>query len=378
MELDTHLCQAHLYDGQTAQSHTVQVRVVASGLEVVFSDRPSEIWAYGSFCQTEGFYDGELVRFEKNNALGQALVTDDLQILTAIHRRNPTLGFHNPKFRRYRPLLVGFSLFCIVFIGWLLYGYRLPASVDGIARIAPVAWEEALGRSMVAHIAPEEKRRRDPIYTEVLDEIVARLTAQSNAPYTFRVYVVDDAHINAYALPGGYMAITTGFLEQLESAEQIAGVIAHEMQHVVQRHGTRTVLQEMSTRTLIAAISGSGNGLDYVLDWAALASSLRFSRMHESSADLEGMKMILDAKINPKGMVEAFETLLAKTGDLPDGLAYISTHPLTKDRVRSLSPYVDSLRVAPIPIVSDSTWTRFVQTISTCPEPSDAPALDSP
>lgn len=360
---DTHIWHAHFYDGQTAQPHTVQIEVLANGLEVIYSDRPSEIWTYGSFRQTEGFHSGELVRFEKNDTFGQALVIDDVQILEVMRERDPSSDFHNPRLRRYRVPLVGFSLVSIVFIIWLLYGYILPVFIDGIAHIAPVAWEESLGRSVVAYIAPKENRCQDEIYTEVFDEIVARLTAPTNLPYTFRVYVVKNAHVNAFALPGGYMAITTGFLKRVKSAEQIAGIIAHEMQHVVQRHGTRAVLREMSTRTLIAAISGGGEGLDYVLDGAALAGALRFSRDHESSADIEGMKMILDAKIDPKGMVEAFEILLEITGDMPDGLVYASTHPLTKNRIHSLSPYLDSLQVDPIPIVSDSTWARFAQAI---------------
>lgn len=363
MARDTHMRQAHFYDGLTAQPHTVQIVVLANGLEVIFSDRPSEIWAYGNFRQTEGFHSGELVRFEKSDTFGQALVIDDVQILEVIRERAPASGFHNPRLRRYRVPLVGFSLVSIVFIVWLLYGYILPVFIDGIARIAPVAWEESLGRSVVAYIAPKEGRCQDEIYTEVFDEIGSRLTAQTNTPYTFRIYVVKNAQVNAFALPGGYMAITTGFLKRVKSAEQIAGVIAHEMQHVVQRHGTRAVLREMSTRALIAAISGGGEGLDYVLDGAALVGALRFSRDHESSADIEGMKMILDAQIDPKGMVEAFEILLEITGDMPDGLVYASTHPLTKNRIRSLSPYLDSLKVDPIPIVSDSTWARFAQAI---------------
>ena len=363
MARDTLMWHAHFYDGQTAQPHTVQIEVLANGLEVIFSDRPSEIWTYGNFRQTEGFHSGELVRFEKNDTFGQALVIDDVQILEVIRERDPTSNFHNPRLRRYRVPLVGFSLISIVFTVWLLYGYILPVFIDGIARIAPVAWEESLGRSVVAYIAPKEDRCQDEIYTEVFDEIAGRLIAPTNLPYTFRIYVVNDAQVNAYALPGGYMAITTGFLKRVKSAEQIAGVIAHEMQHVVQRHGTRAVLQEMSTRTLIAAISGGGEGLDYVLDGAALVGALRFSRDHESSADIEGMKMILDANIDPKGMVEAFEILLEITGDMPDGLVYASTHPLTKNRIRSLSPYLDSLKADPIPIVSDSTWARFAQAI---------------
>ncbi|MDE2954432.1 MAG: hypothetical protein OXR71_07905, partial [Gemmatimonadota bacterium] len=152
MARDTHMWQAHFYDGLTAQPHAVLVKVLANGLEVIFSDRPSEIWAYGNFRQTEGFHSGELVRFEKSDTFGQALVIEDVQILRVIRERAPDSSFHNPRLRRYRVPLVGFSLVSIVFIIWLLYGHILPLFIDGIARIAPVAWEESLGRSVVAYI----------------------------------------------------------------------------------------------------------------------------------------------------------------------------------------------------------------------------------
>lgn len=361
MERDT--WHAHFFDGQTAQRYPVQARVGADDLEVIFSDRPSERWAYGSFRQTEGFYAGEWVRFEKDDGSGQALAIEDVAILTAIRARYPASGFHDPAFRRYRPPLVGLCIAGIVLVVWLIYGYGLPMFVDGIARIAPVAWENALGRSFVAYIAPEADRCGDAVYAEMVDEIVARLTAQADLPYTFRVYVVDDARLNAYALPGGYIAITTRFLAQMKSPEQLAGIIAHEMQHVAQRHGTRAIFREIATRALVAAVSSEAGGLDYVLDNAAMVGSMRFSRQHESAADIQGMNMILDAKIDPAGMVEVFEIILATTGDLPDALAYISSHPLTKDRLRSLASYADSLSVAPVPIVPDSTWARFERAI---------------
>ncbi|MDE2722875.1 MAG: hypothetical protein OXI59_05825, partial [Gemmatimonadota bacterium] len=92
MARDTHRWHAHFYDGEIAQPHTVQIEVLANGLEIIFSDRPSEIWTYGSFRQTEGFHSGELIRFEKSDTFGQALVIEDVQILEVIRERAPASG----------------------------------------------------------------------------------------------------------------------------------------------------------------------------------------------------------------------------------------------------------------------------------------------
>lgn len=353
---------AEYYDGRTAQSHPARIKPTGRGLEF-YADGDLHFWRYEDIDQTQGNHAFEHVRFQTRADLPEAIVVKDTDLLRKIRDLGSpdSPRFHDPDSRARRRGLMVAAIVGIGLAGWLIYMYAIPVSVRLATAIIPVSWEEALGRSAVAHIAPSEKRSDLGIHTQVMDRLVARLTSRSDFPYEFKVYVVEDSRFNAFALPGGYIAFNTGLIRMMDTPEQLAGILAHEIQHVVQRHGTRFVLRQISTRALIAAIGGQEGGVDYVLDWASLAGALRFSRENETSADHEGMKLILEAGIDPVGMVEALKTILDVRGDLPRGLSYLSSHPLTRDRIQLLEPYLDSLRGDPKPIISDAEWQDFLE-----------------
>ena len=180
MERDT--WHAHFFDGQTAQRYPVQARVGADDLEVIFSDRPSERWAYGSFRQTEGFYAGEWVKFEKDDGSGQALAIEDVAILTAIRARYPASGFHDPRGSPLPPPARR-----------AVHRVHRPRCLSALR-----VWVAHVRRWHRAHRARRMGKRARSIlcrrtsrprrigvatrsYAEVVDEIVARLTAASRS-----------------------------------------------------------------------------------------------------------------------------------------------------------------------------------------------------
>jgi beta-barrel assembly-enhancing protease len=120
----------------------------------------------------------------------------------------------------------------------------LPALAARVAARIPLEWEEELGADLVDAIAPVDSRCTEPERVEALERIVQRLVESNDVgPYVFRVTIVDDTLVNAVAAPGGYIVVFQGLLEQAEAPEVVAGVLAHEIQHVVQRHGMTAVLK---------------------------------------------------------------------------------------------------------------------------------------
>src|SRR5438046_2895507 len=127
-------------------------------------------------------------------------------------------------------------------------------------------------------------------------------------PYPLRVYVVDMPTVNAFAAPGGSVVIFRGLLQRTDSPEQLAGVLAHEFQHVLQRHSTRAIIQHTSSGLLIAALTGDVTGpLAYGLEAARVLGHLRYSREAETEAGAEGLTMLLAARVDPAGMITFFE-----------------------------------------------------------------------
>ena len=132
----------------------------------------------------------------------------------------------------------------------------------------------------------------------------------STSPYRIRLSIVDAPAINAFAAPGGQVVILRGLLEKTASPEQLAGVLAHELQHVYQRHTTRAILEQTATTFLLSAISGDlSGGLAWGLEGARTMGSLHYNRTHEREADVEGLRMMQAARLDPAAMISFYEVM---------------------------------------------------------------------
>jgi Zn-dependent protease with chaperone function/predicted Zn-dependent protease len=352
--------QGFYLDGRTAARHRATIRLMQSGLEITTESGTTLWWRYEEIRQTQGFYAGEQVRLERGGETPEVLLVSDTTFLTDLRQVAPKLTtyFHDPARRRMRAKLTLLAALGAIGITTALYLWGIPALAALVASRVPVSWEERLGQAVVEHLAPPEKRCADPERARVINDIVTALTAPLPRPsYTFRVMVVDDPTVNAFAAPGGYVVIFRGLLERTRSAEELAGVLAHELQHVFQRHATRALLQHASTGLLIAALAGDASGaMTYGLESARALGTLRYSRQNEEEADAEGMRMLLAAGIDPAGMIAFFKVLQKEGGEAPGLLAYLSTHPNPGDRIESLKSLASQSQRTPVKLLPDYDW----------------------
>ena len=343
-------------DGRTAARQRVVIRVMRSALEVITEKGTTLWWPFQEIRQTQGFYAGEEVRLEKGGEIAEVLLVSDAAFLSELYRIAPEVAmrFHDPARRRMRVKLTVLAAVAVIAITLGLYLWGIPAMAGLVASRVPVSWEEQLGQSVVEQLAPPSRQCTDPTRTQAIDEITTILTdALPNSPYTFRVVVVDNPTVNAFAAPGGYIVVLKGLLEQTQSAEELAGVLAHEMQHVEKRHATRMMIQHASTGLLITALTGGGGDTSvWGLEGARTLGVLRYSRHHEEEADVEGLRLLVAANIDPKGMATFFESLKEEEGDTPHFLKYVSTHPDTVERIerlRSMAAHVEGHFVKLLP-----------------------------
>ena len=351
--------QAYYLDGQTAIRQPATVRLMRQGLEVQTSGGWTRLWPYTELRQTQGFYEGEEVRLERGGDLSEALLIPEVGFLTSLQEVAPQLGhrFHNPGIRRHRLRLTILAAVAVVGITGALYLWGIPALASLVAPRVPVAWEERLGRSAMDYLAPRELICEDPRRQKALDAIVARLAATAPSPYTFRLIVVNRPDVNALAAPGGYLVVFRGLLERTGSPEELAGVLAHEMQHVLQRHSTKALVQHLSTGLLITALTGDVSGaMAYGLESARVLGQLRYSRAAEAEADEQGMKLVIAAGFDPTGMIEFFERLERKGKDPSGLLKYLSSHPGSADRATRLRQLAAGASPASRPALEPSDW----------------------
>jgi len=333
--------QGHYFDGRTPVRHEVTVTVAVGGLQIQKGDAETLWWPYEQVRQAERIGSSGQVRLDRGEGYLESLVVSDPQFLTALQhmvpRWAPEFGKAFGKAPRERSQLTVILLCAAaaVAVVWLLYTWAIPAITDVLADYVPASWEEKLGLAVTEQLAPPEARCADSELNRALDEIASTLLAaegpRGEIPYTFHITVADRAEVNAFAGPGGYIVILRGLLKKTETPEELAGVLAHEMQHILQRHPTRAVLREMSTSSLIAVLSGNAEVAKDLLQAAGMLGELRYTRRDEAAADRAGMRMLQAAQINPQGLIE----FLGKM-DGGNSFQYFSTHPNTDERIREL------------------------------------------
>jgi len=352
--------QAHYLDGRSANRRAAVIYLEPSSLHITLDDGTALFWPYDEIQQTQGFYAGEQVRLERGGEFPEIVLISDHDFLASLHRFLPRRAarFHNPArlMARFRLTIVAACASIAIIAALYLWG--IPMLASAAAPWVPISWEEKLGQSVLRHLAPEEWRCADPVRAAKIEQMVAALTAtQPQSPYRFRVYVVNNPMFNALTAPGGHIVIFRGLLEKTRSAEELAGVLAHELQHALKRHVTRALLEYASTSLLVAAVVGDVSGMaSFGIETAQMLAQLRYSRHHELEADQAGLEMMLAAKFDPAGMISFFELVDKQEKELPAILSYISTHPRTTERIEKLKTLAAASREKPTKLLANYDW----------------------
>ena len=155
--------------------------------------------------------------------------------------------------------------------------------------------------------------------------------------------IADDELVNAFAAPGGYTYISTGIILSADTCGEIAGVLGHELGHVTQRHGVKTMETAMAGEQLAQLFLGDGLAADAAKTIWGFLNSTKFSQAHEAEADEVGVQIAHNAGYNPFGLVDFFKKILdleKKAGGT--GPAFLSSHPATPERIKDVTKEIAS------------------------------------
>ena len=323
------------YDGRSLAPQPVSIAVEPTGLTLHIASGSTQFWAYSELKQTQGRYSGEEVRLERGTGISETVVIPNANILLAIHRlgREEARHFHHPGTRRKRVYWTIAAALAALPIIYGIFTWGVPSLAGPITAAIPIAWETQLGRFVQQEFTNNENVCENTELADTLNSIMATLiTPIKDRPYQFQITVVDSPLVNAMAAPGGYLIVFRGLLQDTDTPEELAGVLAHEIQHVMLRHGMRLIVQHLSMAVIIAALSGDASGmLSYGLQAAQTLQTLSYSREAENQADERGLALLQQAGINPEGMMSFFEKLSHKHEDTSP-FRYFSTHPPTTER----------------------------------------------
>jgi len=174
--------------------------------------------------------------------------------------------------------------------------------------------EKAMGAQAHRGIIKQKKRLNNPklqAYVNNIGQLLARQSHRKDLRYTFTV--LDDPSVNAFALPGGYIYITTGLMVYLNSEAELAGVLGHEIGHVTARHGVKQQSAGMASAILVSVLSKKG-GADAGKQYGQLGKALLsgYGRDHELQADRLGAEYIARIGYQPQHMIEVVRVLKAQ------------------------------------------------------------------
>ncbi len=266
--------------------------------------------------------------------------------------------------------LIYATLFCTLMIP-AVAANELPDLGDLSATVLSPLQEQAIANQIMRDVMRSNQVVSDPEIVDYIQNLGYRLAA--NGPdkrQTFNFFVVQDNTINAFAMPGGVIGVHTGLILAANNESELAGVIGHEIGHVVQRHLARMLEKQKRDSILNLATLGLallaarsnpqlGSGAMSAASAGAIQKQLDYTREHEREADRVGLQILDNAGFDTRGMAEFFNTML-KSSRFVDGSApsFLRTHPLTTERITDVKNRVDSM---PYRQVQDSQEFQYVR-----------------
>ncbi|MCX5705334.1 MAG: Maf and M48 domain-containing protein [Candidatus Omnitrophica bacterium] len=199
--------------------------------------------------------------------------------------------------------------------------------------------EVAMGKSIADAVAQEYKLVNDPLVEERVEKIgkkIAVVCDRKDIDYHF--YVLDEDEVNAVSLPGGYVYIFKGLVDKVSSDDELAGVVAHEVGHIVARHSIKRLQADQAyslLRLLVSQAPGTTGGMGAAADAAFTELLLGYSREDELLADQLGARYSKLAGYDPHGMIKFMNKLQEIQRHKPlQPRTYYKTHPYVPDRIR--------------------------------------------
>lgn len=216
-------------------------------------------------------------------------------------------------------------------------------------------------------------------YINVLGDSIAKLSDERNLDWRF--YIVDSRDVNAFAVPGGYIYVNRGLIERAQNLSMLAGVLGHEIGHVIERHSVQQMekMQQANIGVTLACIltrvCGS-QAAGTLINVAGTAVFAKFSRDDEREADRDGIAYVTRAGIDPRGIPAMFRVLLAERNRKSSAVdSWFSTHPLEEERIAETEAMIKQIDEAILETLTKDTpnYQEFRRRVTALPPPPAMP-----
>ncbi len=243
-----------------------------------------------------------------------------------------------------------------------------PDSVNrGDVNVISVEQEWQMGEQFAAEVSRQVTLVADPVVQGFVAQLGEQIVAETElAGQDWQFYVVADPALNAFALPGGHVYVTTGLIAAASGPSELAGVMGHEIAHVVARHHSERLTKVYGLNFAARLLMGEDPGMVEQIVAQIVGSGVvaKFSRNDERESDRLGLRFMHDAGYAPTAMATMFEALLAQRERRPTLVErFFASHPLTEERIANVEEMAEDFPPESAPASSDSAFRQVQQRV---------------
>jgi Zn-dependent protease with chaperone function len=344
---------ARFFDGLTAAEQPVTVALSRTKLIIGGLMTGERTWPLADLNAIDSPVAGIPLRLGCNCEPAARLIIPNDSFATAILAAAPHLkpGLNRKRIGRFFAIALA-SVAGIAIAAYLI----LVLAPRQLAFTIPDAWRDRLGAQIEASFTDGMRVCNNPAGLAALNRLTDRMREGNPGLPDFTVKIYDAPVVNAFALPGGRIAVFDSLIAAADTPEEVAGVIAHELGHVANRHSEAQLIRAVGLQLMLSLASG-GTGGNQLGEMAGVLTILRYSRVAEEEADNSAQQTLSQAAIDPLGLKRFFEKIQKLEGASSSGIfdnlaSMISTHPLTEDRIAAIKPLIGEPRT----ILSSDEW----------------------
>lgn len=345
------------FDGHTAKKHSVSVEPIQSGLAITNTQTGDiTLWPFADLRRLpDQAREGGLL-LTTTAAPDARLNLFDVALINQINEICPDIKKQEAPKGSYRKVAIWTtaaltSVLLIVFV-------IIPAMANTMARLIPMEREVALGRTVLSQIdnflgeEPDEGFKcTNPAGLAALNKMTARLSDNLDTPYEFKIQVFNHPMINAFAVPGGHIVLMDGLIQESNSPEEVAGVLGHEMGHVVNRDTTRAILRTAGTAGILGMVLGDFSGGAAILLASEQVISASYAQDAETNADLFAHERFAVAELPSAKLADFFLSLKGEGESEKSIFSHLASHPDLQGRANA---------AIAADVIGDASFTRVL------------------
>ena len=339
------------FDGKSAASHTASVSLRPDRLDIRL-DGQTLSWSYDGLVKA-GLQTrkAQALRLTHKTMPGSRLIIHDRNLIEAISQRAPHLS---GRFNTTRAVKIavrsGLIASMVLLSIYVIFNY----APGKIASFMSDEFRDKMGRQTEKSVTAGKSPCTNRPGQRALLKLASRVAAGSTNPPDFSIRVYDMDVLNAFAVAGGRIVLTSKLVSKVDTDDELAGIIAHELGHVYFRHPEAALVRILGVQLLVTAITGSGD-TGAVATFSVMAALLKYSRSAERQADGFAQRVLIQSDIDPAGLRRFFEKVKklqdrSILGNIP---SIFTTHPNTAGRIKQIKPLAPGKAR---PILTENEW----------------------